>query len=236
VALRGTFTETDPEDLLQILALGGKTGVLTVLHQGRAARLVFEGGEIIDAVDGSRRGEEVVFSLLVSRAGSFVFTPESVATERTIHRRVPALLLSAAQRVDDLARANGLLSKPSARVYLPQAVNPEEVADFGEVGQKLLQYVDGRRSVGEIVSGADVDVSRAYAVLAGLLDRGVIGVVGAEDEDSPLLTGTVDSRAAAPSAPLDGGGPTRPPKPEELREVADYLRRAACAVGEVAQP
>jgi len=161
VALRGTFQETEPADLFQILALGGKTGVLTILHQGRAARLVFQNGDVIDAVDGALRGEEAVLALLAQRAGSFVFTPEAVPPERTIHRTVPALLLTAAQRTDDLARANGLLSKPSARVYVAEALGPEQLAGLGEAAHQLLGLIEGRRSVGEVGAGAAMGVSRA---------------------------------------------------------------------------
>lgn len=224
MALRGTLEETEPSDLLQILALGGKTGVLTVLHQGRAARLVFEAGDVIHAVDGARRGEEVVLALLAQRAGTFVFTAEGVPDERTIHRSVPALLLTAAQRVDDLTRANGLLRKPSARVYVPQPLGADQVESLAEVERQLLGLIDGRRSVGEIVAGAEVGVAQAYAVLAGLIERGIIAVLAAQDEANPLLSGAGESLA-----PPSGEAPVtaaRRPTAGELREVATHLRRA----------
>jgi hypothetical protein len=228
VALRGTFEETEPADLLQILALGGKTGVLAVTHQGRASRLLFRGGDIIHAVDGARQGEEVVLSLLARRAGSFVFTPETVREERTIQRSVPALLLTAAQRMDDLTRANGLLRKPSARVHVREAAAGEPLEGLGEAERQLLGLIDGQRSVGEIVAAAQVGAAGAYAMLAGLIERGIVSVVGAEEEGSPL------ARASAAAAPVPPGPPVsaRRPTAPELREVAAYLRQAVACPAE----
>lgn len=226
MALRGTFEETEPSDLLQILALGGKTGALTVVDQGRATRLVFQSGDVIHAVDGARRGEEVVLSLLARRAGSFVFTAEPVCEERTIHRSVPALLLTAAQRVDDLTRANGLLRKPSARAYVRETLGAEQIESLPEVERQLLGLIDGRRSVGEIVAGADAGVARAYAILAGLIERDIVAVVTAEDEGSPLSgSSEADDGRDAPSFAVAASG-SRRPTAAELREVADHLRRA----------
>jgi len=223
VALRGTFEETEPPDLLQILALGGKSGVLTVFHQGRTARLAFRGGDVVHAVDGARQGEEVVLSLLSQRAGSFVFTTEDVPEERTIDRSVPALLLSAAQRVDDLTRANGLLKRPSARVSVPETVTPERLSELAEGERELLGLIDGRRSVGEIVVATEAGVSRAYALLASLIERELVEVVPAAEEDSPLLAGDPDDERLAAAVAAVGA---RRPTAVELTEVAQYLRQA----------
>jgi hypothetical protein len=225
VALRGSFTETEPGDLLQILSLGGKTGTLTVFEGDQTTKMAFRDGEIIDAFDGVRRGEEIVFAVLTLRAGSFTFGSEAVSAERTIHRTVPALLLAAARRADDMTRAKDLLARPSARVYLPQAIPAGELIEGAE--RQVLELVDGRRSVGEIAAASDLEASRAYAALASLLERGLVAVVTAQDDSSPLLGGPMD--AATDSSP-DALGPDRdirPPTPDELREVIAHLQGAA---------
>jgi hypothetical protein len=225
VALRGSFSETEPADLLQILSLGGKTGTLTVFEGDQTTKLVFQDGEIVDAFDGVRRGDEVVFAVLASRAGSFTFVPDAVSTERTVHRTVPAILLTAAQRVDDMTRAKDLLARPSARVYLPQAILTDELIEDAE--RHLLDLVDGRRSVGEIVAASDMEVSRAYAALASLLERGLAAVVSAEEENSPLMDGTTGAGVDPSPEAFDADRDTRPPTADELREVIAYLRSAA---------
>ena len=73
MALRGTFGETDPEDVLQMLALGRKTGVLTVADARRTTRLIFQEGALVDAYDGLQRGEDAVVALLIARRGNFAF-------------------------------------------------------------------------------------------------------------------------------------------------------------------
>jgi len=224
VALRGSFAETEPEDLLQVLALGGRTGVLTVLDRGRATKLVLKAGQIVDAYDDSRRGEEAVFALLASHTGAFAFSAEEVPDEQTITRSVPAILLAAAQRMDDLVRARPLLGRPSARLRRTGAPGGG-VGDDG-LAADLLRLVDGRRSVGEVVAASDAEVPQAYAALAALVEQGLVTVVTADEEQSPLSTAAEgpDSEPAAEPGLQYGG--SRPPQAEELLEVAQYLRRA----------
>jgi hypothetical protein len=225
VALRGSFTETEPEDLLQVLALGNRTGVLTVLDRGRATKLVLNAGQVVDAYDGTRRGEEAVFALLAARTGSFAFSAEEVPAEQTITRTVPALLLSAAQRMDDLVRARPLLSRPSARLRRTEGsvAGPED--DDDGLAAHLLGLVDGKRSIGEVVAASDMEVSQAYAALAVLVEQGVVAVVTAEEEESPLSREAVGSGSESMAEPTSRQGGLRPPRAEELREAAQYLRR-----------
>ena len=232
MALRGSFTETEPEDLLQVLALGGRTGILTVLDRGHTRKLVLKDGQIVDAYDGARRGEEAVFALLASRTGTFAFSVEDVPAEKTITRTVPAILLTAAQRMDDLVRARPLLDRPSALVCRAEGPADEVWQDDDGVAAHLLALVDGRRSVGEVVAASDMEVSQAYGALADLVERGILTVVTAEEEGSPLSREGGGPHAEPPAEPVLASRGARPPRADELREVVEYLRRAVrCPAG-----
>lgn len=223
MALRGRFEETSPEDLLQILALGRRTGVLVVLDAGRTVRLTFYEGEIIDAVDGTRRGEEVVFELLARGTGSFSFRAEEVPLDRSVHQSVPALLLMAAQRLDDTKRARELLSKPAARVVATRVTGATQ--QIGAAERRLLELVDGSRSVGEIVAASQMPASEAYPLLAALAEKGAITVVTADNDRNPILDfkgGRSAPKSGAEHAPA---AQTRRPTSEELREIADCVRQ-----------
>lgn len=232
MALRGSLAETEPEDLLQVLALGGRTGILTVLDRGHATKLVLKDGQIIDAYDGARRGEEAVFALLASRSGTFAFSVEDVPAEQTITRTVPAILLTAAQRMDDLVRARPLLDRPSALLCRAEGSLDGVRHDDDGLAAHLLALVDGRRSVGEVVAASDLEVSQAYGALADLVERGILTVVTAEEEGSPLSREGGGPDAGPSAEPVPPRQSARAPGADELREVAEYLRRAVrCPAG-----
>jgi len=229
LALRGSLSETDPEDVLQILAMGGKTGILRVLDSGHTTELVLEKGRIIDAFDEVHRGEDAVFGLLARRTGSFNFQAQEVAPERTIERDVQSILLSAARRLDGLAYAKKLLGQPTARPYvvdLPKA----DPAELTQTDRVVLDLVDGKLTLGEIAAGSGLDWEDAYAALGHLVELGVVELATAQSEASPL---SVDS-AGEPSA--DMGVTSRDavevgalPSPDDIRAIIEYLRSASGA-------
>lgn len=224
MALRGSLSETDPEDVLQILAMGGKTGILRVLDSGHTTELVLEKGRVIDAFDGVHRGEDAVFNLLARRSGSFSFQAQEVSGERTIERDVQSILLAAARRLDGLAYAKRLLGQPTARPYIadPETDDPSEVT---EAHRAVLSLIDGRRTLGEIAAGSGLAWEDAYAALGHLVELGMVRLATAQGEASPL-SGQTESDALD-----DMGMPTtrsadsdRPATSDDIRDIIEYLR------------
>lgn len=224
MALRGSLSETDPEDVLQILAMGGKTGILRVVDGGHTTELVLEKGRVIDAFDGVHRGEDAVFSLLARRSGSFNFQAQEVPAEHTIERDVQAILLSAARRLDGLAYAKELLGQPTARPYIAdqEKGDPSELAD---AHRAVLRLIDGRHTLGEIAAGSGLDWEDAYAALGHLVELGMVGLATAQSEASPL-TAEGDGGALGgledPSTPVVEG--EQSPSPDDIREIIEYLQ------------
>jgi CheY-like chemotaxis protein len=106
--LRGSLGIMDLPDLTQAIALGGKTGALTLALAAGPGLIVFERGRVVHAEFGALRGERA-FTALVATAhrqegGSFVFSPlEALAPglPRTITRPVKQLLLDTAAEIDE---------------------------------------------------------------------------------------------------------------------------------------
>jgi Domain of unknown function (DUF4388) len=228
VALRGSFSDTAPEDLLQILALGRKTGVLSVSDGSRRVDLVFENGTIVDAYDGLSRGTEVVFSLLGTRSGTFVFAPQDVETERTIEGDVQSLLLAGAHQLDNLAHAQTLLRCPTARPYVAEGAQIRLEA-LPEEDRTVLELIDGRRTLGEIAAGSGLGVRQAYVSLGRLVEEGFVELATASDETSPLAEARPPAATDGPGQADEPAAVTRPPTADELRELAAHLRGNAQA-------
>lgn len=107
--LRGALDVMDLPDLAQAIALGGKTGRLTLALPSGEGSLLFDRGRVVHAAYGPLTGENAFAALVVAAQrdaqSSFLFTPlEGIGPDlpRTIQRRsVEQLLLAAATEIDE---------------------------------------------------------------------------------------------------------------------------------------
>ena len=101
MALRGELTHFGVGELLQILSMGKKSGILELNGGQVSGELALRDGRLVHAGTGRSVGEEAVFLLLKNSAGRFTFTPTSSeevgAREVTVRRNLDSLLLEASQ-------------------------------------------------------------------------------------------------------------------------------------------
>ncbi|MBP9200197.1 MAG: response regulator [Gemmatimonadales bacterium] len=91
-------------DLAQSIAGSGRAGSLILSLDGGQGILFFDGGRIVDAEFGARRGEAAVLELFErteGQAGSFIFMPgEDLPRRGAIRKSVQQLLLDVATDLD----------------------------------------------------------------------------------------------------------------------------------------
>jgi CheY-like chemotaxis protein len=107
--MRGTLDVMDLPALAQAIAMGGKTGRLTVTLTPGVGVLEFEGGQLVHAEYGGESGEQAFTDLVCGSqaegAGDFCFAPvardQTGKLPRTVHRSVDRLLLRIAAGIDE---------------------------------------------------------------------------------------------------------------------------------------
>lgn len=107
--MRGTLDVMDLPALAQAIAMGGKTGRLTVTLTPGVGVLEFEGGQLVHAEYGGEIGEQAFTDLVCASqaegAGDFCFSPvardQTDKLPRTVHRSVDRLLLRIAAGIDE---------------------------------------------------------------------------------------------------------------------------------------
>jgi len=116
----GSFGVLDLAEVTQAIALGGKTGRLSLHLAAGGGSLHFDSGRVVHAEFASRTGENA-FAAMVSAAqsdpeGTFRFEPGPelpVGSEpRTIQKSVDQLLLSIASTIDEGRAATGVPLPP----------------------------------------------------------------------------------------------------------------------------
>ena len=92
-------------DIIQMECLSQSSTVLRITRGALRARIWIQLGELIDAEIEGARGESAFRRILQWRAGTFENLPAEPDRERTIAKPVNALLLEAAQAMDETALA-----------------------------------------------------------------------------------------------------------------------------------
>lgn len=116
----GSFGVLDLAEVTQAIALGGKTGRLSLQVTAGEGSLLFDSGRVVHAEFASRTGESA-FAAMVSAAqsdpeGTFRFKPAAElpagSEARTIQKSVDQLLLSIASEIDEARAAAGAPPPP----------------------------------------------------------------------------------------------------------------------------
>lgn len=92
-------------DIIQLECLTQTTGILKVTHGALEGRIWFQQGEIIDAETEGLSGEAAFKRILSWKEGAFEILPVDEPHERRIMKPFNALLLEAAQEMDESAAA-----------------------------------------------------------------------------------------------------------------------------------
>jgi hypothetical protein len=103
-ALHGRLEEIPTYALLQMLEMGGKTGLLTLSSDDGPVRLWIANGRPVHAEAAKTRGEEAAFAGLRLARGAFRFEAGCAAPETTLAASLTELLLEAARLGDEDAR------------------------------------------------------------------------------------------------------------------------------------
>jgi CheY-like chemotaxis protein len=102
--LAGNFSTVTFPDLVSIIGMGQRTGVLAVSTERALGRVFFERGEVIHAEFGTLSGNEAFYRYLAEHNGEFEFTQGErlpVGTRRSITLSATALIMEGARRFDD---------------------------------------------------------------------------------------------------------------------------------------
>jgi len=174
--LRGTLESISLTDVVQLLHVNRKTGMLQVSSGKVSGVLYFSQGDVIQAETLSARGELAAFEILEWTTGLFEFLTTQVQTPGAIRRTVPDLLMDSARLQDSRKRLNTIFPSLTAIPWptLPAPQLLEGLKLFAEE-RRILPYFDGYRDFQDVMAASgqhDVAVLQAAAILkdAGRLE------------------------------------------------------------------
>lgn len=209
MAIKGSLKEASLPDVLQLLAMGKKSGCLGLSFHDSFGSIYFEGGRICHASIVNRQldTENSVYTLFTWTSGTFNFEPgvqpEGDATLVSVDPQ--SLLLEGARRVDEWS----LIEKkiPSFDVVYsidrPRLMrNKDQLSPEQET---LLPLIDGHRDIHGLIRDSGVGEFDVGKALYGLLNASFLLPVG--------------RKRSTPTLPRNAS-------PTERRELASALYRA----------
>ncbi len=197
MAIRGNLNEASLPDVLQLLAMGGKTGTLSLTEGGIGGTICFENGRICHAaVSGRPLGtDEAVFAMFKWTHGLFSFEPGVQPPEGAdlVSVDPQALLLEGARRVDEWSMIEKRLPSFDTVFALDRQQLLRNSIALSDEQQKLLPLIDGFRDVHELMRVSKLGEFDIGKALFGLLSGAFVVPVGHRAEEQPVIAESVIS-------------------------------------------
>ena len=173
--LQGTLEELPLADLVEMTAMGEKSGFLEVMAPGgdKIGDLAFRDGRLIAARAGTLSGERAFYALLAIAEGSFRYERRTSFDSEDFSLSTASLLMESMLRVDQL---------PQLREYMPADATVIARANAADdpIEACVLAFVGpGSCPVGDVVTSALISgASDEYDSLRALVRLEKAGAVG----------------------------------------------------------
>lgn len=182
MAIRGSLTEASLPDVLQLLAMGRKTGCLGLTHANNFGYIYFADGSISHAslLNRSLGTEEAVYALFTWSHGTFNFEPGVTPDDgvEIVSIDPQSILLEGARRVDEWA----LIAKKIPTFDIVFAVDRhkmmENERELTPEQEAVVPLIDGQRDVRMIIAESGLSEFAVGKALYGLLTTAFIVRVG----------------------------------------------------------
>lgn len=195
MGMTGNLSGLAAADLIQLNCVDQKVARLQIQHTDQMAELYFMGGQIVHAVLGDQKGEDVVYQVLGWNEGEFVLENDISSPETTIKRSWPSLLLEGARRLDEkeINQTPLNLEKDMQPKEKKMAQKFEEI--LAELSVEVTGYrgsflvgVDGINLASNFVGELDPDLASAQMAMLLKLVHGSAEKLGAGNLEDNLTT------------------------------------------------
>jgi tetratricopeptide (TPR) repeat protein len=194
MAIRGNLNEASLPDVLQLLAMGSKSGCLTLASDKGFGSIYFDNGRISYATVGGRglATADAVYAMFAWTVGTFSFEPGVTPSKDAVLVAVDPqeLLLEGARRVDEWS----LIEKKIPSLDVVFALDRQQMLRnsiaFSIEQQMLLPLIDGHRDVKELMKESGLGEFGVGKALYGLMSGGFLVPVGRREPD-PVIADSV---------------------------------------------
>jgi CheY-like chemotaxis protein len=234
----GSLEDVAVVDLLQTIAVSGKSGVASVKRGEREAWLYFDRGQIIDAEVGDLQGEEAVYRVITWTTGIFDLEFRAIERPRVIDVPQAVLLMEGLRRVDELGRLAEQLPPETAVVDIDHEALASRLNEIPDELNGILRLIDGKRTLVDLIDASPFDDLSTLTVLSKFYFEGLLRSANPEpvewapgsrqatalrSEPGPPSSGAALEAAPTLVPPSSGAPRSAPLQGEPARESQRFL-------------
>jgi hypothetical protein len=202
MSVQGSLKELPLADIVQLVAVSGKTGMFSLTRGAEKGAVYIQNGQITHAKVNDVEGEDAIYALALWNEGQFQFSAGIEGDSRTITRSNTNLLMEAARRSDEWKILSKKIPTTDA---VPQLVCREGLSEpvtLTPMEWLVVTNTDGSRSIEEIARAARVSAFDVAKTLYGLITSDLVEI--RSRADAARAAAAPAAAAAAPAAPAAG--------------------------------
>jgi Domain of unknown function (DUF4388) len=196
MSFQGSLNELPLSDIVQLVAVSGKTGMFSMTHASEKGYVYLQNGHITHAKLGEVEGEDAIYALALWSQGTFQFSPGVESEIRTISRSNTNLLLEAARRSDEWKILSKKIPTTDSVPILVAREGVEEQVTLTPLEWKVVTRTDGLRSIEEIARALRTSAFDVAKTLYGLVTAELVEIGSARAAVRPA------GPSLAPTSPL----------------------------------
>ena len=202
MSFQGSLKELPLADIVQLVAVSGKTGMFSLTRANEKGAVYIQNGQITHARVNDVEGEDAIYALALWNEGQFQFSAGVEGETRTITRSNTNLLMEAARRSDEWK----ILSKkiPTTEA-VPQLVCREGLSEPVTLTPNewlVVTGTDGVRSIEEIARATRMSAFDVAKTLYGLITSELVEIRVKAEPRPAVATAVAPAPAAAASGPV----------------------------------
>ena len=167
--LRGNIEQMPMVDLIQLLTMNRRSGVLGVSTASGTGEVRLSEGEVVDAVYRRLEGEKAFYRLLGEREGRFAFSPGEPAATRRLTSPTSVLLMEAMRQVDEVGERRKELALTAEALLFEEGPFPDLPPGEKAVAKDIASLLSAPRSLDELLDehpATDLAVLQALVALS----------------------------------------------------------------------
>jgi len=186
MGLDGNLEDFPLADVLQLINMGSRTGLLAIARNGQTAQIWFERGQAVHAKVADMEGEKAVYETFNWREGRFTFDTDAVTDLRTIDLDCQNLIMEAVRRLDEWTKLRKAI--PTSDYVVTFAAGPGEKAGnitLQAQEWKVLSLVNGELSVSALAKKTNFSELKTTQIIFNLIEAGLLEVRSPDEKPEP---------------------------------------------------
>ena len=183
--LEGDLTKMQAPNLLQSITMAKMTGRLDCKDKNETAKIFFVDGAISHAEIKDTIGDEAVIDFITWTAGEFRFWPDERSNDKTVHRRLEAMLMEGVTMLDQVKYLESANLKMESCLVKRNAIISEQefsqrLTKGAPIGLQpqldLYELIDNRTTLYDILRKRPMKKTEWVPIMFNLLTCGLVQV------------------------------------------------------------